>query len=107
MHEANVQRAVKYARRQLGISVLPHELRHGYATHCLERGVNPRAIQAAMGHVSLETTMGYLHAESLSVPSPLEALEAASQTDRTSHGSDPWRPQRPPPILDTALQANA
>jgi integron integrase len=76
MHEANVQRAVKYARRQLGICVLPHELRHGYATHCLERGVNPRAIQAAMGHVSLETTMGYLHAESLSVRSPLEALEA-------------------------------
>jgi integrase len=78
MHEANVQRAVKYARRQLGICVLPHELRHGYATHCLERGVNPRAIQAAMGHVSLETTMGYLHAESLSVRSPLEALEAVA-----------------------------
>ncbi len=77
-HEANVQRAVKYACRQLGICVLPHELRHGYATHCLERGVNPRAIQAAMGHVSLETTMGYLHAESLSVRSPLEVLEAAA-----------------------------
>jgi len=75
MHEANVQRAVKHARRQLGISVLPHELRHGYATHCLERGTNPRAIQQAMGHKSLETTMGYLHAESLSVVSPLESLD--------------------------------
>lgn len=31
-----------------------------------------RAIQQAMGHASLETTMGYLHAEALSVPSPLE-----------------------------------
>src|SRR5262249_22224063 len=59
MHEGNVQRAVKYARRRLGISVLPHELRHGYAMHCLERGTNPRAIQQAMGHKSLETTMGY------------------------------------------------
>ncbi len=75
MHEANVQRAVKHARRQLGISVLPHELRHGYATHCLDRGINPRAIQQVMGHKSLETTMGYLHAEALSVRSPLEALE--------------------------------
>jgi integrase len=75
MHEANVQRAVKIARRQLGICVLPHELRHGYATHCLERGVNPRAIQQAMGHSSLETTMGYLHADSLSIRSPLEVLE--------------------------------
>jgi integron integrase len=74
MHEVNVQRAVKYARRKLGISVLPHELRHGYATHSLERGTNPRAIQQAMGHKSLETTMGYLHAEALSVLSPLDAL---------------------------------
>ena len=72
MHEANVQRAIKNARRQLGIMVLPHELRHAYATHCLERGANPRAIQEAMGHKSLETTMGYLHADSLSVRSPLE-----------------------------------
>jgi integrase len=74
MHEANVQRAVRRARRKLGISVLPHELRHGYATHCLERGTNPRAIQEAMGHKSLETTMGYLHAEALSVCSPLDAV---------------------------------
>lgn len=72
MHEANVQRAVKRARRKLGLSVLPHELRHGYATHCLERGASPRAIQQAMGHKSLETTMGYLHAEALSVSSPLD-----------------------------------
>jgi len=72
MHEANVQLAIKHARRELGIMVLPHELRHAYATHCLARGANPRSIQAAMGHASLETTMGYFHAESLSVISPLE-----------------------------------
>jgi integrase len=74
MHEVNVQRAVKHARRKLGLSVLPHELRHGYASHCLERGTNPRAIQQVMGHKSLETTMGYLHAETLSVRSPLDAF---------------------------------
>lgn len=76
MHEANVQWAVRQACRKLGIKVLPHELRHGYATHCLERGANPRAIQEAMGHSSLETTMGYLHVESLGVLSPLETLLA-------------------------------
>jgi len=74
MHEVNVQRAVKHARRKLGISVLPHELRHGYATHCLQRGTNPRAIQKSMGHSHLETTMGYFHAEALSVSSPLDTL---------------------------------
>ena len=74
MHEANVQRAIKAARLKLGYSILPHELRHAYATHCLERGTNPRAIQEAMGHKHLETTMGYLHSESLSVTSPLEDI---------------------------------
>jgi integron integrase len=72
IHEANVQVAVRTAARQLGLSIKPHELRHAYATHCLNGGQNPRAIQQAMGHASLETTMGYLHAEALSVRSPLE-----------------------------------
>ena len=40
----------------------------------MENGVNPRAIQMVMGHSSLETTMGYLHTESLSVDSPLETV---------------------------------
>lgn len=74
MLESVVQRAVRGACRRAGVEVLPHELRHGFATHCLNRGVNPRAIQLAMGHVNLETTMGYLHAEALSVPSPLEVV---------------------------------
>jgi integrase len=74
MHEAFVQRAIKQARNKLGLQVLPHELRHGYATHCMEAGVNPSAIQQVMGHKSLETTMRYLHAESLSVPSPLDRV---------------------------------
>jgi site-specific recombinase XerD len=42
----------------------------------MENGVSPRAIQMAMGHSSLETTMGYLHTESLSVKSPLETVLA-------------------------------
>jgi integron integrase len=73
MHEANVQQGVKEARQRLGVMILPHELRHAYATHSLGSGANPRAIQAAMGHKSLETTMGYLHAEALSVASPLDS----------------------------------
>lgn len=74
MHEANVQRAVKEARRKLGIAVTPHELRHAYATHSLNRGVNIKALSEAMGHAQIETTSGYCHAEALSVPSPLEVL---------------------------------
>lgn len=70
--ESTVQRAVKSSCRRLGLEILPHELRHAYATHCLNANQNPRAIQQVMGHKSLETTMGYLHAEALSVRSPLE-----------------------------------
>ena len=63
MNRASVQgalaRAVKKASVGKRISI--HTLRHSYATHLLERGVNIRVIQRYMGHSSLETTMKYLH----------------------------------------------
>ena len=71
MHEANVQRAIREACRKIGMLILPHELRHAYATHNLDRGVNVKALQQAMGHAQVETTMSYCHADALSVPSPL------------------------------------
>lgn len=67
-----IQRAVKRARRELGIMVTPHSLRHAYATHCLDRGTNMKALQESMGHKFIETTAGYCHAEALSVLSPLD-----------------------------------
>jgi integron integrase len=86
-HEANIQRAVRRACRKSGLSILPHELRHAYATHCLNGGANPRAIQEVMGHKSLETTMGYLHAEALGVRSPLDTSSSNPCPGRGGEGS--------------------
>lgn len=52
-------------------------LRHCFATHLLEMGVNLRLIQQFMGHVSLKTTAGYLHLVTVnpaSVVSPLDSM---------------------------------
>jgi site-specific recombinase XerD len=43
----------------MGVAI--HTLRHAYATHLLEAGVNPRLIQRYLGHTQLETTMVYVH----------------------------------------------
>jgi site-specific recombinase XerD len=57
--------------------VTSHSLRHAFATHLLERGVDIRIIQVLLGHVKLHTTAGYTRVatEVLSaVVSPLEDL---------------------------------
>ena len=52
----------------------PHTLRHSYATHMLEEGVNIRLISAYLGHSSLETTMIYLHLTAVNEASARAAI---------------------------------
>jgi site-specific recombinase XerD len=71
---------IKNSAAKAGIkkNVSFHTLRHCFATHLLEKGVNIRIIQEFMGHVSLKTTAIYMHlvnVEPSGISSPLDSMD--------------------------------
>ncbi len=75
----SVQKAIASTAKRAGIDkrVTPHVLRHTFATHMLESGVDLRKIQMLLGHSQLSTTQLYLsvsNKELKMVKSPLDEL---------------------------------
>jgi integrase/recombinase XerD len=67
--------AIKKAKIDKQVSV--HSLRHSYATHLLEQGIDIVTIKELLGHASIETTMMYLHVAKMNrvnAHSPLDRL---------------------------------
>jgi site-specific recombinase XerD len=80
LSEETLNTIVKNCAEKAGIrkQVSFHTLRHCFATHLLENGVNIRIIQELMGHVSIKTTTIYLHLANVqpaNIISPLDSMD--------------------------------
>ena len=92
---------VRKASKQAGIikRVSTHTLRHTYATHLLEDGLDIVSIKDLLGHSSIETTMVYLHVahyDRVKSFSPLDTLYGIRQARLSFH-------EQPNPITPCSI----
>jgi site-specific recombinase XerD len=78
MNASSVRRALLAALEESGVQkhATVHTLRHSYATHLLEAGINLRVIQSYLGHSSIQSTLVYTHLTQKAQSPAVEAINA-------------------------------
>lgn len=78
VNDSRVGATLKESAKSVGIlkKFSPHVLRHSFATHACDRGMNLVLLQELMGHSDLKTTQIYLHCSVRNATSQLSPLDA-------------------------------
>ena len=112
----DIRRAIRRIASRAGINqrIHPHQLRHTFATHLLERGIDIRAIQALLGHADISTTQIYTKVALPMLQQAIKVLEAngcRQYVDNEQDGefykslnlNEPWRIRTSDPLIKSQL----